>query len=71
LAEIFLKLTTSAAGKVVPVVQAFCYSKYLGRFDAYFDGNGELQLPVDGVGVRNAGPILLDASVPEETSVLV
>jgi 5'-nucleotidase len=54
----------------VPVVQAYCYSKYLGRFDLYFDSKGELKLPVESVGVKNASPILLDKSIAEDEDVL-
>ena len=56
--------------KVVPVVQAYCYSKYLGRFDLYFDSKGDLKSPVESVGVKNASPILLDKSIKEDETVL-
>jgi 2',3'-cyclic-nucleotide 2'-phosphodiesterase (5'-nucleotidase family) len=54
----------------VPVVQAYCYSKYLGHFELYFDERGELKTPVDGIGVQNASPILLDKTIQEEPLVL-
>ncbi len=54
----------------VPVVQAYCYSKYLGHFELYFDEKGELKTPVDGVGVKNAKPILLDKNTKEDPDVL-
>jgi len=38
--------------RIVPIVQAFYYSKYLGHLELHFDRNGELKLPVDGFGVR-------------------
>jgi 2',3'-cyclic-nucleotide 2'-phosphodiesterase (5'-nucleotidase family) len=41
-----------STGKVVPVVQAYCFSKYVGSFDLYFDSNGDLKTPVDGSGVN-------------------
>ena len=41
-----------ASGKVVPVVQAFYYSKYLGHLELRLDADGELQLPVQGSGVK-------------------
>ena len=63
--------TNFFSGKVVPVVQAFCYSKYLGYFELNFDANGQLKTPVEGVGVTNARPILLDSSVVEEPKVQV
>ena len=62
---------TFFSGKVVPVVQAFCYSKYLGYFELNFDTNGELKTPVDGVGVTNARPVLLDSTIAEEPKVQV
>jgi 2',3'-cyclic-nucleotide 2'-phosphodiesterase (5'-nucleotidase family) len=50
--------------------QAYCYSKYVGRFDLYFDAEGELKVPVDSVGVKNARPVLLDKSVGKDQTVL-
>jgi hypothetical protein len=41
-----------STGKVVPVVQAYCFSKYVGSFDLYFDSDGDLKTPVDGSGVN-------------------
>jgi len=38
------------SGKVVPVVQAYCYTKYIGHVEATFGGDGELLLPVNGAG---------------------
>ena len=52
--------------KTIPVVQAYCYTKYLGHLILKFDADGELLTPVDGVGVSFADPILLDKSVPED-----
>ncbi len=56
---------------MVPVVQAFYYSKYLGYFDLHFDANDELKSPVDGEGVQKAMPIILNSSVKEDEHVLV
>ena len=63
-------MNVSSCLKVVPVVQAYCYSKYLGHFDLYFDSNGELKTPVPSGGVKNASPILLDNSIEEDEEVL-
>ena len=60
---------TQESGKVVPVVQAYCYSKYVGRFDLYFDADGELKTPVNEVGVQNAKPHLLDKNVKVDEEV--
>ena len=54
------------SGKVVPVVQAFCFSKYVGKFDLFFDSHGNLQEPVNGAGVRDASPVLLDKYVGQD-----
>ena len=56
---------TQDNGKVVPVVQAYCYSKYLGYFEVHFNASGDLLSPVDGMGVTNAMPILLDNTIAE------
>ena len=57
-------------GKVIPVVQAHCYTKYLGHLQLSFDDGGELLTPVDGVGVSYAEPILLDESIGQDEDVL-
>ena len=56
---------------MVPVVQAFYYSKYLGYFDLHFDVNDELKKPVDGKGVQKAMPMILNSLVKEDEHVLV
>merc|ERR1711971_1319773 len=61
---------TNRFGKVVPVVQVYCYTKYLGHLELNFDQQGELMKPVDGIGVSVAEPILLDATVEEDPSIL-
>ena len=58
------------SGKVVPVVQAYCHSKYLGYIELSFDLKGELRTPVNGVGVPKANPILLDFDIPQEPAIL-
>lgn len=51
------------SGKTVIVVQAYAYTKYLGKLHVQFDKNGEL-IDFDG------SPILLDSSVPRDTDVV-
>uniref|UniRef100_A0A1B0FBT2 5'-nucleotidase n=1 Tax=Glossina morsitans morsitans TaxID=37546 RepID=A0A1B0FBT2_GLOMM len=51
------------SGKEVPVVQAYAYTKYLGKLHVQFDKDGNL-IEYDGT------PILLNASVPRESDVL-
>jgi len=53
-------------GRVVPVVQAYKYSKYLGDLTLNFDSAGELLVPVEGEGVSRAEVVLLDASFPQD-----
>ncbi|XP_030382188.1 protein 5NUC-like [Scaptodrosophila lebanonensis] len=50
-------------GKVVPVVQAYAYTKYLGKLHVKFDSDGNL-VEFDGA------PILLNASVEQEKELL-
>lgn len=54
---------TQASGKSVPVVQAYAYTKYLGRLHLVIDAAGEI-INVDGT------PILLDNSVPQDPDVV-
>ena len=56
-------------GRVVPVVQAYCYTKYIGHLQLQFDDQGELVRPVAGVGVRSARPVLLDHTVEPDPAV--
>ncbi|XP_031627384.1 protein 5NUC-like [Contarinia nasturtii] len=50
-------------GKKVPVVQASCYAKYLGKLELSFDEDGNL--------IRWSGhPILLDYQIPQDAEVL-
>ena len=56
--------------KIIPVVQAYKYGKYLGHLKLSFDVNGDLKSPVDGVGVNYAKPILLDNSIKQDEEAL-
>ena len=49
-------------GREVPIVQAYAYSKYLGKITLTFDEAG-------AVTKAEGAPILLDASVPEDAGV--
>lgn len=56
-------VVTSKTGKKVPIVQAYAFTKYLGKITLEFDGLGNL--------VKFEGnPILLDSSYPEDEVVL-
>lgn len=46
------------------MVQAYCYSKYIGHLELAFDDSGELTLPVSSARV-----VLMDNSVPEDEEV--
>ena len=60
-------VTSTEGNKVIPVVQAKAYNKYLGHLTLHFDVNGELKLPLESVGVSFAKPYLMDGSVaPDE-----
>ena len=52
------------------MVQAHCYTKYLGHLELRFDETGELLSPVNGTGVSFAEPILLDDSIEQDQQVL-
>lgn len=56
-------VVTSTAGKRVPVVQAYAFTKYLGKINLEFDGLGNL-VSFEG------NPILLNNSYPEDEVVL-
>ncbi|WP_182085337.1 bifunctional metallophosphatase/5'-nucleotidase [Aureimonas sp. ME7] len=49
-------------GRDVPIVQAYAYSKYLGKLTVNFDDEGR-------VTKAEGAPILLDASVPEDEAI--
>ncbi|XP_078504286.1 5'-nucleotidase [Lissotriton helveticus] len=52
-------MVTSDDGRVVPVVQAYAFGKYLGFLKVDFDDKGNV--------VQSSGnPILLDSSIPED-----
>lgn len=50
---------TQASGKIVPVVQAYAYTKYLGKLHLLFDADDELI-------ISTGAPILLDNTIPED-----
>ena len=52
-------------GRVVPVVQAFYYSKYLGHLKLDFDRNGDLKVPVEKSGVSVTAFIPLFCNLTE------
>lgn len=56
-------MVTQANGKRVPVVQAYAYTKYLGKLDVEFDDEGNL-INIDGT------PILLDGTIERDADVL-
>lgn len=51
------------SGRLIPVVQAYAYSKYLGKLHITFNPDGEIVN-------SNGNPILLDNSVPQDEEVL-
>lgn len=51
------------SGKQVPAMQAYAYTKYLGKIHLVFNSNGDL-ISFDG------NPILLDNSIPQDPDVL-
>ena len=61
---------TQSSGKVVPVVQAGSYSKYVGYLQLEFDENGQLLKPVETKGVKMGQPYLLDSKVEQSPQVL-
>ncbi|KAH8371557.1 hypothetical protein KR093_007996, partial [Drosophila rubida] len=54
---------TQKSGKRVPVVQAYAYTKYLGKLHVKFDENGNLL-------EFNGAPILLNANVAQDKEML-
>lgn len=56
-------LVRQKSGRLVPAVQAYAYTKYLGKLHLVFDANGEI-VSYDG------NPILLDNSVSQDPDVL-
>jgi len=59
-------VTQPSTGRVVPVVQVYKYSKYLGDLRLNFDSAGELLTPVAGVGVSRADVLLIDDAFPQD-----
>jgi len=58
-------------GKVVPVVQAYCYTKYLGHLKLRFGASGDLLTPVETEGVQHALPELLNSDTVAQSSVVL
>lgn len=56
-------MVRGAEGRMVPVVQAFAFGKYLGHLQLTFDPNGNV-LQATG------NPVLLDHSIPQDPEVL-
>lgn len=56
-------LVKQASGRLVPAVQAYAYTKYLGNLYLTFNSSGEI--------IKfNGNPVLLDNSVPQDAPVL-
>ena len=55
---------------MVPVVQVYCYTKYLGHLELHFDANGELLTPVKGRGVSFAEPKIMNQDIPEDEHII-
>ncbi|XP_059472052.1 protein 5NUC-like [Neocloeon triangulifer] len=62
-ADLYPTMVEQASGKKIPVVQAYAYTKYMGRMDLTFDKNGEI------VGMEGK-PILLDYNIEQDPDVL-
>ncbi|XP_028162109.1 uncharacterized protein LOC114354053 [Ostrinia furnacalis] len=56
-------IVKQASGRRVPAVQAYAYTKYLGKLHLVFNTDGE-------VVSLNGNPILLDKTVPQDPDVL-
>lgn len=56
-------LVKQPSGRLVPVVQAYAYTKYLGNLHLIFDSNGELFN-------YSGNPILLDKNIPQDPEML-
>lgn len=56
-------LVKQKSGRLVPAVQAYAYTKYLGKLRLVFDVDGEI-VSFDG------NPVLLDKSIPQDPDVL-
>ncbi len=51
------------------MVQAFCYTKYLGHLELNFGDDGDLLQPVDGTGVSFADVVTLDSSIEQDEDI--
>lgn len=58
------RIVNQTSGRLVPVVQAYAYTKYLGKLHLVFNSAGEL-VSYDG------NPILLDKTIPQDPEVLL
>lgn len=56
-------MVTQPSGRKVPVVQAYAYTKYLGKLHLFFDSEGEI-IKYDGL------PLLLDHEIPRDPELL-
>lgn len=56
-------LVKQPSGRVVPVIQAYAYTKYLGYFKLSFDDNGEMTS-------WEGAPRLLDSNIEQDQFVL-
>lgn len=56
-------IVTQYSGRIVPVVQAYAFGKYMGKLEVTFDDDGE-------VVSAHGKPILLDHTVPEAQDIL-
>lgn len=57
-------LVKQDSGKTVPAVQAYAYTKYLGKLHLVFNSEGEIIKIIDG------NPVLLDNTIPQDPEVL-
>lgn len=61
--DLYPKEVKQSSGRIVRVVQAYAYTKYLGKLHLTFDANGEI-IECDGM------PILLNQDVPRDPELL-
>jgi len=61
---IYPTYVTQQSGRIVPVVQAYAYTKYLGQLSLGFDSMGE-------VTQSSGNPLLLDHNVQQGRSCFV
>uniref|UniRef100_A0A1B0CVT4 5'-nucleotidase n=2 Tax=Lutzomyia longipalpis TaxID=7200 RepID=A0A1B0CVT4_LUTLO len=61
--DVYPVVVTQSSGKKVPIVQAYCFTKYLGYFKVTINGKGNV------VGWTGQ-PILLNNNIPQDQEVL-